>query len=367
MSDRPVSSPGPEATTAGSRAEGARAERSRATRSRAARRQRRPGVFRVWTAGAAVLTVSLAASCVALPQTKTGGSAEWSPASRDAMVSFLEHYDKVHNEASTSRDRALMATIESGPLLRASQAQLRIADRLAADDAPTPAPVHRSDIHTYLPKFDGYPVWFVAVSKEHDRLAADLVVRTSAKATWRKTQSLVLDPGVTLPEIATRDGFAVAIPTDQRDGLVRSPAEAARAYAGLLQNGRHAPHAKAFVPHADTELAHQAQEKNKAQTNAFTYRQTFEVTSVRALAAKDGSAFVLFSLTEAENLAMRNASLTFNRDDAVAAYTGLATGTTFLRTTWVWQVAAIVPPAGAKDLRVRLLGTDRALASAEMR
>ena len=129
-------------------------------------------------------------------------------------------------------------------------------------------------------------------------------------------------------------------------GLARQPAEAAAAYAALLERGRDAPQAAAFAPHPDTERAHRASQANRGQTNAFSYEQKFDVTSVRALATAEGGALVLFTMTETEALSMRNTSLQFAEDDAVAAYTGVAKGEAFLRTAWVWQVVAAVPPKG---------------------
>ena len=222
----------------------------------------------------------------------------------------------------------------------------------------------------YLPSFKGYPVWFFAVSTVEDdesRTAIDLVMRPTAGSLWRKAQSLTLDDGVEVPELAERDGHAVDVTAGPADGLARTPTVAAAAYANLLAGGRNAPQAKAFVPHPDTERSHRATEQNKQQSKAFGYEQEFKVTSVRALGTADGGALVLFTMAETESLAMRNASLTFKKDDAVAAYTGLAKGEAFLRTTWVWQVVALVPAKGQEDGKIRILGTDRSLASAEMR
>ncbi|MEQ4204432.1 hypothetical protein [Actinopolymorpha sp. B9G3] len=331
-------------------------------------RRPRP-VRRAVPLGVLLLALAASAGCVSLPETRTGRSPEWSPASQDKTIGFLQRYDKINAKASAARDSDLIESIQSGPLLTASQAQFRIAKRLDPDDKNPGAAVSHSDPRAYLPAFEGYPVWYFAVSKvagEGDT-AVDLVMRPTAGSLWRKAQSVVLDDDAEVPEILDRDSAAVVVPPGEREGRARAPAEAAAAYAALLEEGPEAPQAPAFVPHPDTERSHRASQQNRSQANAFTYDQEFSVTSVRALATKDGGALVLFTMTEAESLAMRNASLEFDQDDAVAAYTGLAKGEAFLRTSWIWQVVAAVPMQDAEDIRVRILGTERSLASADMK
>lgn len=319
--------------------------------------------------GLVCLALAATTGCVALPETKTGRTPDWTPVSQKAALTFMKRYDAVHNKASKGRDASLISSVESGPLLRASQAEFRIAKRLDPQDKKPAEPVTHADPRVSLPTFDGYPVWFVAVSTvaEEGRTSLDLVMRPSAGSLWKKAQTVTLDEGVQLPALADRDGSAVAVTPGPADGLVRPPDKTAAAYANLLAGGRRSPAAKAFAPHPDTERSHRATEQNKSQSSAFTYEQEFEVTSVRSLATADGGALVLFTMAESEGLAMRNASLKFEKDDAVAAYTGLAEGKTFLRTSWVWQVAALVPAKGQGNGQVRIIGTDRSLASAQMR
>lgn len=315
----------------------------------------------------AIALAATSAGCVSLPREKTGKVPAWSPASADATSTFLRTYDEVTSRAAAARNDRLITSVESGPLLQASQAEFQIAKRLDPDNKkPTSAPTH-SDSKVYLPKFAKYPVWFFAVSQtgEDARPTVDLVLRPRAGALWKKAASVVLDEGADLPRLATRDGSAVDVSQETGGTLVRPPSKVAIAYAALLTDGPKAPQARAFEPHPQTTRSQEATAQNKRQSSAFSYTQKFEVTSVRALATTDGGALELFTLAESENLAMKAGSLKFDRDDAVAAYTGVAAPTAFLRTTWVWQVAAFVPPEGQGNGKVRLLGVNRSLASAE--
>jgi hypothetical protein len=303
-----------------------------------------------------------------MPEARTGRTVAWSPVTNERAITFLKRYEQVSNKASETRNPELIAQVESGPLLRATRAEFRIANRLDPERTGRSTRVRYTNQRVYIPDLTDYPAWFVAVSDlaDEDRTTVDLVVRSSAGSLWHMTQSVALDDDAQLPELVERNGKAVALDTGSAEGLVRSPAQAAQAYANLLMAGPDAPHAAAFHPHPQTARSHQATQRNKEQSG-FTYDQKLDVVSVRALAVADGGAFVLFTLAETEELSLQEASLRFNRHDAVAAYTGRAEGDSYLRTSWVWQVAAMVPPKGAPDPRIRLLGVERSLESAEMK
>ncbi|HEY8455478.1 MAG TPA: hypothetical protein VIL34_07790 [Actinopolymorphaceae bacterium] len=320
---------------------------------------------------AGVLVASSLAGCVTLPETKTGQASAWTPASKKNTTRFFANYDAINKKATARRDIELMESIQSGPLLRTTQAAFRIAERLDPEgNDPAPVPVHR-DIRTYVPHFRDYPIWYVAVSRlegdgatDDGGTAVDLVMRPNAAVPWRKAQTVVLDERAVIPELAEKNGHAVVVEGDDGEGLALSPAQVAGWYAAMLEAGPSSPHARAFAPHPDTRRSHEASAQNKQESG---YEQSFEVVSVRALATADGGALVLFTLEESEQLSLRNGELELSSDDAVAAYTGHAKGRDLLRTSWIWQVVAVVPPEGAEDQLVHLLGVDRALASAELR
>ncbi|REF35368.1 hypothetical protein [Thermasporomyces composti] len=319
--------------------------------------------------GALVVAVwATASGCVTMPEARIGRTVAWSPVTSERALTFLKRYEQVSNKASETRDPELIAQVESGPLLRATRAEFRIANRLDPDRTSRSTRARYTNQRIYIPDLADYPVWFVAVSDLADegRTTVSLVVRSNAGSLWHMTQSVALDDDAQLPELVERNGKVVALDTGSNEGLVRSPWQAAQAYANLLMAGPDAPHAAAFHPHPQTARSHQATQRNKEQPG-FTYDQKVSVVSVRALAVADGSAFVLFTLEENEELSLQDARLRFDRNDAVAAYTGRAEGDSYLRTSWVWQAVAVVPPKGAPDPRIRLLGVERSLESAKMR
>ncbi len=322
-------------------------------------------------AALATAVAATASGCVTMPKEKTGAAPAWAPISAEDTAAVVHQYDRVEAKAVRTRDAGLLTSVESGPALRAGQGGIRVARGLDPDGKSALTSPTRLGTKVQLPKFSGYPVWFLAFSTtrqaagQADRTVVDMMTRPSAGSTWKAAQSVVLDAGAQLPALAERGGAPVVLPAAEAGTLIRPADKTASAYALLLTGGPKAPQAWAFVPHPQTVRAQQAPARN-AGSKAFVYRHRYEVTSVRALATADGGALELFTMNEIENFQARPpATLQFDKADPVAAFTGHRTGQTLVRATWVWQVVARVPAKGKGDGKVRLLGVDRGLASVQ--
>jgi hypothetical protein len=334
-------------------------------------------------AALATVVAGTASGCVTMPKEKTGAAPAWAPISAEDTAAVVRRYARVQAKALRTRDAGLLSSVESGPLLRASRGGIRVADGFDPDGRSVLTSPSRSATKVQLPKFSGYPVWFLAVSTTRqaagqaegrpagqaavrgDRTVVDMMTRPSAGSAWKAAQSVVLDEGARLPALAERGGAPVVLPAADAGTLIRPADKTASAYALLLTNGPKAPQAWAFAPNPQT---HQAQHAavQKGRSPAFVYHHRYEVTSVRALATADGGALELFTMNEIESYQARgSAPLKFARSNPVAAYTGYRIGRSLVRTTWVWQVVAHVPAKGRGDGKVRLLGVDRALASVQ--
>lgn len=333
-----------------------------------------------------------ASGCVTMPKEKTGAAPAWAPISAEDTLGVVRQYDRLEAKAIRTGDADLLRSVESGPLLRAGQGALRVARGLDQEGTSAPTSPKRSGTVVRLPKFSGYPVWFLAVSTTDQvpeqtsgqtsgqaagkatgrgagpngvRKVVDMMSRPRAGSTWKAAQSVVLDQGAQLPALAGPAGTPVVLPPAATGTLIRPADKTASAYALLLAGGPKSPQAWAFVPHPQTDRAQQAAARN-ARSNAFVYRHRYEVTSVRALATADGGALELFTLNEIENFQARPpATLEFDKTDPIAAFTGHRTGQTLVRATWVWQVVARVPAKGKGNGKVRLLGVDRGLATVQ--
>lgn len=338
---------------------------------------------------AALVTVvaATASGCVTMPKEKTGAAPAWAPISAEDTAAVVRRYDRIQAKALSSRNAGLLTSVESGPLLRADKGGLRVALGLDPEGRSTLTSPRRSGTLARLPKFSGYPVWFLAVSTvdqapaqalgqetgrgtgqaaaQSRRTVVDMMTRSRAGSSWKAAQSVVLDEGARLPDLAERGGAPVVLPAGDAGTLIRPADKTATAYALLLTGGPKAPQAWAFAPHPQTVRAQQASAQ-KVRSQEFVYRHRFEVTSVRALATADGGALELFTLNEIENFQPRgSAPLMFDKEDPVAAYTGHRIGQTLVRATWVWQVVAHVPAKGKGDGKVHLLGVRRGLASVQ--
>ncbi|MFD2079575.1 hypothetical protein SAMN05421678_11697 [Actinopolymorpha cephalotaxi] len=330
--------------------------------------RRRPNRRRRAVLMLAALTSVVAATasgCVTMPKEKTGAAPAWAPISAEDTQGVVRQYDRLEAKALRTGNADLLRSVESGPLLRARQGALRVARGLDSEGTSAPTSPKRSGTVVRLPRFSGYPVWFLAVSTDGARKVVDMMSRPRAGSTWKAAQSVVLDQGVQLPALAGPAGTPVVLPPAAAGTLIRPADKTASAYALLLAGGPKSPQAWAFVPHPQTDRAQQAAARN-AQSKAFVYRHRYEVTSVRALATADGGALELFTLNEIENFQARPpATLEFDKADPIAAFTEHRTGQALVRATWVWQVVARVPARGKGDGKVRLLGVDRGLASVQ--
>lgn len=317
------------------------------------------------------LTFVTATACVTMPEQKTNSAPPWTPASVQSSVKFFDHYDTVHLEASEERDAGLVATVETGPLLRVSTAAYKIKRRLDPERKDITAPFTRTNPTVALPKFSKYPVWLMGVStmsNGNGRQAVDLVTRSTAGNEWRTAISVMLDPNQQVPELQKNGDSAVPIwMPEQIAALRRPPAKAAEAYAALIEGGPTAPHAAAFVPHGLTVTAHQIAARYRALPDKLTFEQTVKLVGYRSVAAKDGGALLIFAMEERNNILMRpGQTLTLRPTDEAAAFTGLTKVTKQLKETWVWQVAAFVPPKGKGSGLVELLGVQRSLGTAAL-
>jgi hypothetical protein len=308
---------------------------------------------------------------VTMPEQKTNSAPPWAPASVESGVKFFDRYDTVHLEASEERDAGLVATVQSGPLLRVTEAFYKIKRRIDPQREDTTAPFTRTNPTVLLPKFSKDPVWMAGVStmsNGNGRKVVDLVTRSTAGADWRNTISVMIDPNQSVPELQMNGESAVPIwMPEQIQQLRRPPSKAAEAYAALIQGGPTAPHAAAFVPHGMTATAHQLAAKYRALPAQLKFEQTVKVIGYRALAAQDGGALLVFAMEEKNNIQMLpGKTLALRPTDEAAAFTGLTKVTKQLKESWIWQVAAYVPAKGKGNGLVELLGIQRSLATAAL-
>jgi hypothetical protein len=203
--------------------------------------------------GAAVVVLS---GCAQVPGSAEPGQLSSVPAvTAEAADEFFAHYTEVNNEANSDQDAELISTVETGPLLQTSQMGYEIQQ---AQDRDPIEPFTISPSIVAAPRFDSYPMWFVAVSDPADGVGYYLVNREDASSPWLVSHSVypseeapVVDPvadgGVAqraAPDLATHGGEVLEAVTefaetgDEPEGVDVSHAGG---LSSLHEHGLHLP------------------------------------------------------------------------------------------------------------------------------
>ncbi|NEE02805.1 hypothetical protein [Phytoactinopolyspora halotolerans] len=163
-------------------------------------------------AGAALLL----AGCAELPEEveHTAEPATVAVTER-AADRFFAHYTETNNTANTEQDADLIATVESGPLLRSSQMAYQVQQAQERD----PIPAFTVDPqYIAAPRFDAYPMWFVAlIEPESDGAgpAYYLVNREDATSSWQAQLSVYAPDDAEPIRPTVTDGAAMIAGDDQ--------------------------------------------------------------------------------------------------------------------------------------------------------
>ncbi|MFW6092284.1 MAG: hypothetical protein ACODAF_10380 [Actinomycetota bacterium] len=170
--------------------------------------------MRLRAAMAAVLGGALLAGCVSMPESRTAEPQGKIAVTQQQAVQVYERYDQVNNEASAKRDADAAATVQADPVLQTSRTSYRLAE--ASDEEP-PDPFYHTGVRAFSPRFEEYPMWFVAVSRVNDnaeQVAVQVLGRESATSEWLVEQSAMLG-AAELPGIRRVDGAIADVTGEQ--------------------------------------------------------------------------------------------------------------------------------------------------------
>ena len=318
------------------------------TRAQRSRRRHR-------SAAGAVLAVStvIVSGCTQIgiePNTFESGPL---PAIADeGAQGVLDAHDETLNDANAARDPELLATVVAEPLLGIETARYALDATADPEDAqPLPA-VEHTDPTVFVPRFDGYPQWFVTASAVAPDTPMRLEVfgRETASAPWITPFSTELLAGVEFPELALDDlGYVVPVPTNAQALLSTTPDDLAAAHAAALSVSEDATGA-VFAADAWTtaRLAVDA-ERGVAVGEAAQVQATYEVTSVlpTVLETADGGMIIFYALTE-DVVYQVQPTFFLQLDEPTAAILGTAEITTSLTERWAAQLAVYVSSDGSE-------------------
>lgn len=311
-------------------------------------------------AGLAVGTLALT-GCVSTPQDREVTDEPWTPATTEALTSWMKAYDEATASAAPKGDIGAIKTITGNVQQRAVKAEYRLVKQSGSEPAPEATVTHTKP-EFFLPVFENYPLWAMAasVNAKSGHQVLDLLDRQTAGTDWRKMVSVELDDGQQVPELERAGDSVVSAPLNKPGELRRSPAKVARALGGLLAATSASSPFAIFTQHPVINQ-HMAQNADRAalaeQGLATIEHKPADLRVVRALTTVDGGALMLVGLREKEELQLSGTTLSLPEDSAVRAFTGEDTITESLKVTRVWQAAVLLPPKSAPpETKAKVLG-----------
>lgn len=166
------------------------------------------------TGSAVAAAVVLLAGCASLPESRPEAPAGKPAVNEQQAGRVFDRYDDVNNAANATRDAEAVATIETGPLLETTLTGFQLAE---ANEDDAPDPFYHTNVAAFSPRFEAYPMWFVATSRinsDPNRIAVLALTRDRATGEWIVEQSANLGE-VELPPVRL-DGGAAPAATDEQ-------------------------------------------------------------------------------------------------------------------------------------------------------
>lgn len=167
------------------------------------------------TAGLVVAVALGLTGCGLIPvEDNTFESAPLPATTQDNAEEVLDGLDEAITAADAARDPVLLAEVVGGPLLDIRTAGYAIDSLTDPEDAEPAAPTDHADPTVFIPRFAGYPQWFVVAStiQEDGPLRLEVLSRESAAATWVTLIAPELLPEVEFPELELDDtGYVVPL------------------------------------------------------------------------------------------------------------------------------------------------------------
>lgn len=263
----------------------------------------------------------------------------------------------------------------TGPALELRTANYAIRAK-KPDQPPLPA-IPASPIVLTLPQAtDTWPRTVTAVvqaPKDAQGNAQAPLALTLVQATPR-TNYLVdyavsLEPKAKVPNLAPASIGAAVVPPDSKL-LKIAPKDLAAAYGDILMSGDQSKYASLFSPVGDTlrtQVGSDWKAKQKAAvpaTASLNFTDTVGTDPGVAMATNDSGAIVWADLSESQILKVVEAGAEVNAGPTASALSGVPSSKTGIQSTYGYQLAFYVPPAGSSE-KITLLGFAQGLVAAK--
>lgn len=303
---------------------------------------------------AGAVAVLLALSGCAVPHEREVGTIDKAAASVGDVDTIIERYLEVRSAAVDLVDPRPLSTVETGSMLALDTGTFEVAAALE-EKIEEPGGTLES---SFIPRFDAYPLWLVAVVRDEDRgvRRLQLFERATAVDPWLLVASPEALADTTIPEVREKDGDAVTVDPDDDRGIAMSASAAADAYAKALVDPA-APEAATI-----TEDGFVRQMRETAQTNGaldgVEFSQAWSASGDQhVLRTADGGALSFATLLRSDSYTVAgDRKVTFPADspqgvllkDGVQGTTGTL--------DYYHQVLIQLPPGKAKPRVIGQLG-----------
>ncbi|MGH3357412.1 MAG: hypothetical protein ACRDO7_01325 [Nocardioidaceae bacterium] len=246
------------------------------------------------------LLCSVAACGLERPTEKDGTDVTKVGATRAQAETILDRYQKVRRTAYSLLAAGPLTSIEAAPVLLIDAGAIK-AHRLLGKDAP-PSALGSKDVtvtDVYSPQFDEYPLWFVAVVRDHDRDVTRVLVfaRPRAASPWALMASPETVSTEAIPPLAVdADGALRTMPPGERSALAASPEDVVTTYASALDDEASAANDEVVRDSFIDQMRDVAEASSSIK--GVTFSQTWKPHDVRYVArTADGGALVFATLT----------------------------------------------------------------------
>ena len=318
-------------------------------------------------APALAAVLALAGCSAELPQPSPQEAPEQVPVVADVQADRVQaELEAALAAGDEALDPAPLATRVTGSALELRQARYTIRRQLP--DQAAPAPLGGERVVDMVPTTEGWPRYYVTVTRADEAAVPQLLLMTQAgpRDPYQLTTYATLLPGVTLPTTAPATEGVEVLAADETSGLVATPRDVAARYGDVLVKGAKSEFAAGFAE--DAFLA-QVSGEQAAEAEAVGAFYGYGVThvprenAVWTVRTTDGGAIVMAVLDSVRTFTITapGAKLPLPPDLAVLAGKPEATGSATVTSTEV--VAFSVPPEGS-DSQIQVLGAARGAVAA---
>jgi hypothetical protein len=277
----------------------------------------------------------------------------------------------VATAADAKLDSKAIATRFAGPALELRNANYAIRAK-KSDEAALPA-VAAGPLALTLPQAtDMWPRVVSTVVEGTNKTQAPqaiTLVQETPRSNYLVNYAVSLEPKAKVPDLAPASIGAAVVPPDSKL-LLLPPQQVAAAYGDILMKGPKSSYFNLFQAQGDTlRPAVGLDYKIKKQaaipkTASLTFTNKVGAGDPIAMATNDSGAIVWTNLDETETLKVVEAGAEVNAGASAAALSGVASSKTGIASTYGYQLAFYVPPAGS-DQKITLLGFAQGLVSAK--